>query len=269
VTRQSNTLGLAPFALASALMGCAAHELHPASRAPLGGPVRPAAAPARVPGKTLHVVAVVAHPDDVESGCGGTLARYAEAGHKVTIVHLTRGELGIEGQPPDVTARTRTAEANEAGRVLGAKVVFAGQVNGQVEATNGRAEELKKILLAEAPDVVFAPWPFDTDFEHQLASALTLRVYLAIPHDAPLYYYEIDTGANTLGFPPSTYVDISTVRDKKVEALKAHASQSFVNLYEKHDEKIEAFRGRELGVFAAEAFAVLGPDTKNGVLPGL
>jgi hypothetical protein len=57
------------------------------------------------PARALHVVCVGAHPDDPESGCGGTLARYAEKGHHVTIVYLTRGEAGIRGECSRVPAR--------------------------------------------------------------------------------------------------------------------------------------------------------------------
>ena len=59
----------------------------------------------------LHIVCLGAHPDDPESGCGGTLARYSAAGHRVTIIYLTRGERGIAGRALDEAARIRTAEA--------------------------------------------------------------------------------------------------------------------------------------------------------------
>jgi LmbE family N-acetylglucosaminyl deacetylase len=200
------------------------------------------------------VVAVGAHPDDAESGCGGTLARYSEAGHAVTIIYLTRGELGIERQAPEETAKVRTAEALEACKILGARAVFAGQVNGHVEVTPARADALAEILARAAPDVVFAPWPVDVDGEHQVASILTLRAHLATKKDARLFFYEIDTGTDTLGFDPSLFVDISAVRQKKIDALRAHESQSFTNLYERHARKIEELRGRQIGVSAAEAF---------------
>src|SRR6266481_4836601 len=60
--------------------------------------------------RPLRIVCVGAHPDDPESGCGGTLARYASAGHAVTIVYLTRGERGIAGKSFDEAARIRSAE---------------------------------------------------------------------------------------------------------------------------------------------------------------
>ncbi len=216
----------------------------------------------------LRVVAVGAHPDDAESGCGGTLARYAESGATVTVIYLTRGELGIEGRPPDEVARTRTSEALEACAVLGAHAVFATQVNGQVEATPSRVAEVLRLLSAAAPDVLLAPWPLDTDPEHQVASLLATRAAMALHPSPRLFFYEVDTGTDTLGYAPTVYVDITAVRERKIQALRAHASQSFVNLYEKHDAKIEAFRGRAIGVKAAEAFAPFGERAATA-LPGL
>src|SRR5205823_1729934 len=78
----------------------------------------------------LSIVCVGGHPDDPESGCGGTLARYAAAGHAVTIVYLTRGERGIEGKSLAEAARIRTAESEAACRILGATPRFFGQIDG-------------------------------------------------------------------------------------------------------------------------------------------
>src|SRR5215471_15174545 len=71
--------------------------------------------------RPLKVVCVGAHPDDPESGCGGTLARYATAGHKVTVIYLTRGEAGIQGKSHKEAAAIRTAEAEKACKILGAR----------------------------------------------------------------------------------------------------------------------------------------------------
>ena len=82
---------------------------------------------------SLKIVCIGAHPDDPESGCGGTLARYAALGHAVTIVYLTRGERGIDGKSLDEAARIRTAESETACRIIGAKPVFFGQIDGATE----------------------------------------------------------------------------------------------------------------------------------------
>src|SRR5690348_13200664 len=66
-----------------------------------------------VGGKKVRVVVVGGHPDDPESGCGGTIARYTDLGHEVTILYLTRGEAGIRGKTHDEAAAIRTAESEK------------------------------------------------------------------------------------------------------------------------------------------------------------
>src|SRR5688572_13566861 len=78
------------------------------------------------------IVCVGGHPDDPESGCGGTLSLYSKAGNKVSIVYLTKGENGIPGKSPDETALIRSREAEEACAIIGAQPYFLGQVNGSV-----------------------------------------------------------------------------------------------------------------------------------------
>src|SRR5262249_402758 len=77
----------------------------------------------RPSGRPLKVVCVGAHPDDPESGCAGTLARYSQAGHGVSIVYLTRGERGIRGKGLDESAKIRSAECEAACKIIGATPV--------------------------------------------------------------------------------------------------------------------------------------------------
>ena len=107
------------------------------------------------PAHKLKVVVAGAHPDDPETGCGGTIARYSDLGHNVTVLYLTRGERGIKGKTYDEAGRIRTGEAEKACEILKARPVFAGQINGKVEVTYARYEEYRKILEAENPDLVF------------------------------------------------------------------------------------------------------------------
>jgi LmbE family N-acetylglucosaminyl deacetylase len=219
--------------------------------------------------RRLKIVCVGAHPDDPESGCGGTLARYAEAGHTVTVIYLTRGEAGVSGRTHDEAAHVRTAEAEAACKILGARATFAGQIDGATEINATRAQALARLLASEAPDVVFTHWPLDTHPDHQAASLLTLRSYLSAPRRFALYFFEVNAGFQTLGFIPSAYVDISGVRQKKKDALFAHRSQNGENIFNQHHDIMERFRGREIGVAAAEAFATLARDSRSGRLPGL
>jgi LmbE family N-acetylglucosaminyl deacetylase len=73
---------------------------------------------APVPSRKLNVVCVGAHPDDPETGCGATLARYSARGHNVTIVYPTRGQAGIQGKTHEEAARVRTEEALNGCRIL-------------------------------------------------------------------------------------------------------------------------------------------------------
>jgi LmbE family N-acetylglucosaminyl deacetylase len=241
-------------------LGWATHAR--AAPPPKSAPLAPAA-PARA---RLRVVCVGAHPGDPEAGCGGTLARYAEAGHAVTVLYVTRGE----GQAPNAAhAGARSAEAEAACAALGAKPLFLSIQSGKLELTQASEALVRRALEAEKPDVLFAHWPIDTDSEHAIASALALRAYLALPHAFPLHFYEVMTGTQTLDFVPTAFVDISETREKKIRALKALTSQSFERIYEQSHEKLEAFRAREIAAFAAEAFRAFGPDAKSGGLPGL
>src|SRR6478609_1132889 len=122
-----------------------------------GGRVGDNPAPAaQIKPGSLKVVCVGAHPDDPESGCGGTLAMYASQGHQVTVVYLTRGERGIQGKSDAEAAAIRTAEAESACRILGARPVFAGQIDGSTELTRASTATMARLLQREAPDLVLA-----------------------------------------------------------------------------------------------------------------
>jgi N-acetylglucosamine malate deacetylase 1 len=214
--------------------------------------------------KPLSVVCVGGHPDDPESGCGGTLARYAAAGHRVTIIYLTRGERGISGKALDEAARIRTGEAERACGILGAAAKFAGQIDGATEVTAAAIERLVSLVRADAPDVVFTHWPIDSHPDHQAASLLTMRAWYAMKQAFPVYFFEVNAGSQTIGFRPTSYVDITTTREPKKRALFAHESQHGEAIYRDHHEPMESFRGREIGVAAAEAFIALD---RGGTLP--
>jgi len=95
------------------------------------------------------------------------------------------------------------------------------------EITGQRYKEFTEILLDKyKPDIVFTHWPIDTHFDHQAASMLTIRAYLAARPRWLLYFFEVNSGSQTLGFMPTAYVDITATRDKKKQALFAHQSQN-------------------------------------------
>jgi len=219
-------------------------------------------------GGAPRIVCVGAHPDDPESGCGGTLARYSDAGANVTIIYLTRGEAGIPHKSHAEAAAIRTAEAREACRILHATPVFAAQIDGATVADRNTAESLRKLIYAADPAVVFTHWPIDSHPDHEVASILTYQAWLAAQGRFELYYFEVDLGMQTMGFHPTDYVDITGVREKKKAALFAHKSQDGVAIYRDYHKPMEDWRGREAGCTAAEAFAHLARVHSGMRLPG-
>jgi len=217
----------------------------------------------------LKIVCVGGHPDDPESGCGGTLARYAALGHAVTILYLTRGEAGIQGKSHDEAAAIRTGECEAACKILGAKPMFAGQIDGATVVNSSAAESLGRLIAAVNPDVVLTQWPIDSHPDHQAASLLAYRVWMSSRNRFDLYYFEVNAGSQTMNFHPTHYVDITAVREKKKQALFAHKSQDGEAIYRRHHEIMENFRGREAGVTAAEAFVHLPRGNRLMALPGL
>ncbi len=176
----------------------------------------------------LDVLAVGAHPDDVELGCGGTVALLARAGRRVGIVHLTGGEAGTRG-----TAAERRAEAEAAAEALGAvELLFLDCGDGDLR--HGRPEEdaLIEVLRRYRPEIVLGPTPADRHPDHGRAHRLVADAcfYAGLaarptgelsPHrPAALYaYMQHDP------FEPAFVVDVTRVWDTKQRALDAYRSQ--------------------------------------------
>ena len=107
--------------------------MKPSRRQLLGLTLPGLAAAQSSPTHRMSIVCVGGHPDDPESGCGGTLALYAGLGHAVTVIYLTRGEAGIPGKSHEQAAAIRTAECEASCKILGARPVFAGQIDGATQ----------------------------------------------------------------------------------------------------------------------------------------
>ncbi len=204
-------------------------------------------------GRKLKVVVAGGHPDDPESGCGGTMARYADLSHEVVALYLTRGEAGILGKSHEEAAAIRTAECQKACEILKARPLFVGQIDGTTEVNPTRYEEFRKLLEAERPDLVFTHWPIDTHPDHRAVSLLVYDAWLRTGKKFALYYFEVMSGSQTQLFLPNQYVDISETEARKRAACFAHASQDPAGFYS-HHEVMNRFRGMECGCKVAEAF---------------
>jgi LmbE family N-acetylglucosaminyl deacetylase len=201
-----------------------------------------------------HLVVIGAHPDDPESGCGGTIARYADAGHRITVIYLTRGESGVPGKSKPDTAKLRSAEAAAACAAMGVQQHrFLELPDGAVELNARVYAQARELMQQLAPTLLLAHWPLDTHRDHRAASMLGFDCWLGLKRKLPLYFFEVLAGSQTQGFHPTRYVDISTTEVKKQRAVMAHASQQPNEIWSAH-QAMQRFRGMECGASSAEAF---------------
>jgi bacillithiol biosynthesis deacetylase BshB1 len=175
----------------------------------------------------VDVLAFGPHPDDVELGCGGTLASLAGRGRGVGIVDLTRGEMATRGTP-----ETRAAEAAEAARILGARF----RVNLDLGDGDLRTDRAAQLRVVEAvrrarPRLVLAPWTEDRHPDHERAGRLVAeaawyaglaKLETGLPAHRPdqVVFY----AAYAL-LPPTFLVDVTGSFEAKRAALRAYRSQ--------------------------------------------
>jgi N-acetylglucosamine malate deacetylase 1 len=214
----------------------------------------------------LNIVCVGAHPDDPETGCGGTLARLANEGHRVSIIYLTRGEAGVRDGDSRFTSQVRTAEAERGSMLLGAQALFANQIDGQTATDESAREQFTALLASLDPDVVFTHWPIDTHRDHRNAAQLTYEAWEALGESFTLAYYEVMTGVQTHHFEPNCFVDISFTTEQKRAAIYTHVCQNPDRFYPYH-ARMEQERGAEAQFKRAEAFVVVREKLPRPCLP--
>jgi LmbE family N-acetylglucosaminyl deacetylase len=203
--------------------------------------------------KKLKVVVTGGHPGDPEYGCGGTVAKYSNLGHEVTLLYLNRGEKGCRDQTAKTCSATRVAEAQRACEILKARARFADETDGEAVVDQAHYDAFHRLLESEKPDVVFTQWPIDNHRDHRATSTFVHDAWLRMGKRFALYYYEVSNGEDTLMFHPTDYVDISQTEARKRAACYAHASQSPDRFYSLQSQ-VTDFRGIESGHARAEAF---------------
>jgi LmbE family N-acetylglucosaminyl deacetylase len=160
----------------------------------------------------LSVVAVGCHPDDVESGCFGTLALYRKNGAHVKIILLTGGERGGDKV-------TRLAAAQNACKVIGASYAFAGFEDGNLSDNAETVSWIETEFDNAAVHVAFVPCPFDRHQDHRNGGNAAIS---AARKTANVLMYETPT---TVKFEPQIYVDIGQTIEQKVKAMALHKPQ--------------------------------------------
>ncbi len=210
--------------------------------------------------KTVKIMAIGAHLDDIEIACGGTLAKAVESGHTVKVLIMSKsGYTSKEGvlQRSDETA---VQEGLNALHVLGIEDIEI--LDFETKDIPFRSDVVTAIDLRMAafdPDIIFTHHPFDTHQAHEGVSKASIA---AARRKNTVFFYEPITpsGRSYIAFKPSMYVDIESTLDRKIESLKCHTSE--YNKFGAEDwiEGVRCrcgFRGYEIGKKYAEAFEIL------------
>ncbi len=212
----------------------------------------------------LRVVVFGAHPDDPESGCGGLIALLTQAGHDVRVAYGTcfRGDRKIGGEPEPIVRRR---EATAACKILGATPKFFDFAHEKLQADQSTVAVISAWLDEVKPDIVVTHWPLDTHPNHHVVSSLVWQCYRR-QGGWNLYFFEVMTGQQTLGFHPELYLDIGQVHSLKKQACYCHASQQPDEFWAVH-EAMHRKRGAEAGVEFSEAYTLLEPKPECSILP--
>jgi LmbE family N-acetylglucosaminyl deacetylase len=228
--------------------------------------------------KGPRVLAFMAHPDDVEFLCAGTLARLRQdAGCELVIATSTSGDCGTMEYPPSEIARIRHGEAKAASAILGAEYYCGGSTDGLVLYDEPTLRRFAEIVRKARPDVIITHSPVCYMVDHEITSKLVrTSAFLApapnfltfdispaprIEHVPHLYYAQPVEGKDWFGqrVEPSLAVDITQVMPLKEKALAAHASQrNWLRSHHGMDEYVESMKraaieeGKRIGVQYAE-----------------
>jgi N-acetylglucosamine malate deacetylase 1 len=183
----------------------------------------------------VNVLAVGAHPDDLEILCGGTLARFVKEGHDVVMCHATLGDRGSFVHTSEEIAAIRSRESKRAAEICGAQEATLGLHDGEVSAADPEQRRLVVDLVRDTrPDVIITHFPNDYMSDHNEVSKLIFdcSFHATLPlfdtgkphHDkvTPIYYMEVIMG---VAFQPTEYVDVTDLIDTKSAMLEAHATQ--------------------------------------------
>lgn len=216
-----------------------------------------------------RLLAIVAHPDDAEILCAGTLARAKADGAEIALCVMCQGEKGQPEKPIADLAVVRRREMAAAAKLLGAKVMHCNYPDGTLTDGPPQRRKLIQVFRSYLPTLVLAHDPQDYHSDHRAASAICEAAswYCASKGhktrspamQSPPSLWWMDT-VNMLGFEPGLYLDVSEYVELKERMLSCHTSQMkrgtetrFAPLFELMGLQCRA-RGAQAGVPAAEAF---------------
>jgi LmbE family N-acetylglucosaminyl deacetylase len=198
----------------------------------------------------VNILAIGAHPDDIEFGCGGTLIKYAGKGARIDLLVMTDGARGG-------SARVRRREQQRAASVLGARRVhWGGYRDTLLPSVRRLIDRIERAIRSVRPSFIFVNHPEDTHQDHRQVARAAVS---ATRYARNVLFYE---GPTTVNFSPTVFIDIAAEIGRKIESLRTHRSQVMKTRIEETAicEIAEAsahFRGVQGRVRWAEGFVPL------------
>lgn len=216
-----------------------------------------------------RVLAVGAHPDDLEILCGGTLAKFAQQGTQVVMAIATDGSAGHMVIPPDELAGIRRGEAEKSASLIGAEFHWLGYTDELIFEDRQTRLRFADLIREARPDLILTHDPQDYHPDHRTVSQLMFAASFLSglpnikselpPHFGvqPLVYFDVLSG---IPFTPTEFVDIEDTYETKVKMLECHESQ--LKWLKDHDginaldfiDIMARSRGLQCGVRLAEGF---------------
>ncbi len=222
-----------------------------------------------------RVLVVAAHPDDEVLGCGGTCARLADGGAQVTALILSEGLTSRQAAPDREAWSQQLAglgeDARRAAEILGLNRVIQDNLPDNRFDSVDLLDIVKRIEAVReevSPTLVLTHHAGDLNIDHVLTQRAVLTAFRPLPGSAGVCLYAFEVLSSTeysppglaAPFAPTTYVDIAEHMDRKLDAMRAYASEIREDPHPRSREAIRdlaAVRGRQCGVRLAEGFVTL------------
>jgi LmbE family N-acetylglucosaminyl deacetylase len=205
----------------------------------------------------MNILAIGAHFDDVELGCGGVLARHARQGDNVYVFVATVSGFSNQYNQAVRSNESALAEARNAMAILGVKELLCGNFKTlEVEFVDALNIEILKIVQDKKIDQVYAHWTGDIHHDHQAVARASLHSCRHVPR---LLMYRSNWYHSTLEFRGNFYVDITRHWETKEQAIRAHVTEvdrtgeKWIGFFKNEAENA----GQRIGVKYAEVFEVV------------
>jgi LmbE family N-acetylglucosaminyl deacetylase len=190
----------------------------------------------------MKILAIGAHPDDVELGCFATLAKFAKEGHEINILVCTNGEAGLVDE---TSIQKRMDESKESAALINAKIYFGNLPDTRLSDGIDTIKIIEKHVKDINPDILFFNYRDDIHQDHRHLASAVISATRFTPHE--VYMYE--SPSTSKSFAPSVYFDVTDIFDTKLEAVKIHQSQGKKSyMADRAIRGLAEFRAFEIGL---------------------